>query len=368
MQRHYIVYLVKNLAWPTLLVAASLTGIIWLTQALRFIDFIVNRGLSLWDFVHITSLLFPTLLLLITPMAFFVGILYAYHKLTAESELVVLQAAGLSYWQLAAPALAVGAVCVTFCYMLSLYVMPLSNRQFNDMRSFLRDNYTSVLLQEEVFTSPVDGLTVFVRSRKSDGQLKGILVHDGRDPDNAITMMADEGRLMQTPAGPQFYLQKGLRQEIRKGGRISWLNFDSYVLDINYYTGIVGKRDRDSDELYLGELLNTATAKPSEIPQRLAEAHQRLVWPVYNIVLCLFGLVVMLTGQFNRRGRWKRLVVGSVGAILLLMAAMGLRNLVVKHSVLLPIMYAVPMICMGLCAAYLTTPNMFRRRHLAPVT
>ena len=68
---------------------------------------------------------------------------------------------------------------------------------------------------------------------------EGITVHrrqtthanDART-ENPITMMAEQGKLIQGASGPQFYLVKGIRQELRKG-RISWLNFDNYTLDKN---------------------------------------------------------------------------------------------------------------------------------------
>lgn len=336
--RQYVLYIMKHLAWPTLLITASLTGVIWLTQALRFVDFIINRGLSIGDFIYITSLLFPSLLMLLVPISLFVAVVFTYNKLLADSELIVLRAAGLSRWQLAKPAILVAMVTTIFCYALSFYILPLANRQFTDMRSFLRDNYTSVLLQEEVFNTPVDGLTVFVRERDSDGYLRGILVHDNRLTHNPITMMAEEGRLVQSPSGPQFYLVKGIRQEVRKG-RISWLNFDQYTLDIRFYTGAMRKRERDADEKYLDELFTNEGMTEKERAQHRAEGHQRITWPLYNLALALLAVAILLSGEFNRRGQWKRIVIAGVAAMIVALAGVGLRNLVVKQPTMIPLMY-----------------------------
>lgn len=335
----YVRYIIRHLVWPTLLITASLTCIIWLTQALRFIDFIVNRGLSIGDFIYITSLLFPSLLMMLVPVSLFVAVIFTYNKLLSDSELVVMRAAGLSRWQLAIPGMWVAAGATLFCYLLSLYLLPLSNRQFNDMRSFLRDNYTSVLLQEEVFSTPVDGLTVFIRERDANNNLRGILVHDNRDESNPITMMAEEGRLIQGKSGPQFYLVKGMRQELRKG-RASWLNFDNYTLDISFYTGVGRMRDRDPDEKYLSELFSSDIADLAERGQMRAEGHQRIVWPLYNLALCLIGLAVLLSGEFNRRGYWKRIAYASAAAAALALGGVGLRNMVVKHPMMVSGMYA----------------------------
>ena len=55
MFKHYMRYMIRLLVGPVLIITAALTSIIWLTRALRFVDFIVNRGLSLGDFIYIKS-------------------------------------------------------------------------------------------------------------------------------------------------------------------------------------------------------------------------------------------------------------------------------------------------------------------------
>lgn len=323
------------------MITGALTCIIWLIQALRFIDFIVNRGLSIGDFVYTTSLLFPSLLLLLVPISTFIAVLYTYNRLQGDSELVVMRAAGLSRWQLALPAFQVAACATLFCYMLSLYIMPLANRQFNDMKQFLQNNYASILLQEEVFNHPVDRLTVFIRERDSSGNLHGILVHDART-ENPITMMAETGRLMEGANGPSFQLEKGMRQELRNG-RVSWLNFDNYELDISFYTQS-NLRDRDPDEKYLNELFNNELQGKNRSAHR-AEAHQRLSWPIYNLILTGIALAVMLSGSFNRRGNSKRILVACGITITTIVVAISLRNAVSKDAMLVPAMYGFLVVC-----------------------
>ncbi|MBY0355006.1 MAG: LPS export ABC transporter permease LptF [Rickettsiales bacterium] len=339
MLRQYHLYILKLLAWPVLLITFSLTSIIWLTQALRFIDFIINRGLSVIDFVHITLLLVPSLLTIILPISLFISVLFSYNKLIADSEMVVMKACGLSPWQLARPALAIGLMGMLISYAISLYVMPASSRQFNEIQDYLRDNYTSVLLQEEVFNHPAPGLTVFVRKRQADGTLEGILVQDSRLPGQDITMMARQGNITQTAAGPRFNLVKGTRQE-RRDGRISWLDFDSYDLDLSFYTKNTQARERSARERYLGELFEPEASLTSAQRDKLrAEAHQRLTWPFYTLGLSMFAAAVLLDSEFNRRGRWKRMTVVSVIGLVIVISSLGLNNIAARVPILSVLMY-----------------------------
>lgn len=332
-------YIGKQLVHATLLITLSLTSIVWLMQALRFIDFIVNQGVSITLFLKLTMLLIPSLLLTILPAAFFCAVIFTYNKMKMDSELIVMQAMGLSKWRLTLPALRVALLFTVAAYAISLYLQPVSLRAFRDLQIFLRNNYVSILLQEGVFSNPVDGLTVFIRERHDDGTLEGILVHDSRKTGNAVTMMADRGVLVQTPSGPRFLLEHGNRQEMQKG-KLSFLNFDSYTLDISLYTGSNDARNPEAQELFMGSLMtHDDSVSPQENDRRLAELHQRLLWPAYIVTLTLIALASMLTGEFNRRSGWRRLAMMAIFGALLLFGAVGLRGFVTTRPALSFLLY-----------------------------
>lgn len=327
--RQYERYLFLNLLWPAVLVTVALTGVVWLTQVLRFLDFMINRGLTASEFLYLTGLMLPSLLLLIIPIALTIAAIHTYNRLTVESELVVLNAVGVSRIQLARPMLLVGALAMLACYMLSVWLMPLSNQKFRDIRSLFRGKYASMLLEEGVFNTPIDGITVFVRDRDDRNGLRGILIHDNRNPKGVETMMASHGHLEQTTTGPRFYLENGQRQEIRDG-RVNWLSFDNYTLDIAFYAKNIARKPAP-DERSIRELFTLAGNTPRATASLRAEGHQRLAWPLFSVSLPLFALAVMFAGEFNRRGQWKRVVRAGIVAILMVMAFFALRNLLTKH-------------------------------------
>lgn len=336
----YSNYIARQLVHATLLITISLTSIVWLMQALRFIDFIVSQGVSIWLFLKLTSLLIPSLVMMILPPAFFCAVIFTYHKLRSDSELVVMQSMGLDRWRLTQPALKVAMFFTLFAYAVALYLQPLSVSSFRELQMFLRNNYVSILLQEGVFSNPVDGLTVFIRERHDDGTLEGILVQDSRKPDNTVTMMADRGVLVQTPNGPRFLLEQGNRQEM-KDGKLSFLNYDSYALDISLYTNPGRGVTRDPQELYVHELMiRDPGISNLENNKRWAELHQRLVWPGYIVTLMLVAMAFMLSGEFNRRGGWKRTTVMVLTGAALLFSSAMLRGAITKMPALYPLLYA----------------------------
>lgn len=338
---------------PVVVITLTLTSIIWLTQALKFIDLIVNRGLSVSTFLYLSSLLIPSLLIIILPVAMFVSVLMVYNRLISDSELIVFKSAGLSRFRIAVPAAIVAAGVVLLGYLISLYILPASYREFKDTQAFIRNNYASVLLQEGVFNTPTKGLTVYIESRGDGGMLNGIMVHDSRDPERPVTMMAQEGRLVRTDSGPRFELVNGNRQEIDKEhGNLSVLYFDSYPLDLSVYTDVGGQRWRTAEERYIGELFFPQENENLDEKTRnnfKAEGHNRIVWPLYSIALALIALSSLLSGQFNRRGQWRRILFATVMSVIFITSGMGVKSVVVTKPYLAVLMYLHLAIFVAVC-------------------
>ena len=114
-------YIFRQLALGTALVSVALAFVVWLTQSLQFLQFIINKGLAINAWLKLTMLLLPWFLQVILPAALFLVTVFIYNKLTVDRELVVVQAAGVSRLGLAHPALisaaafsgASGGICIS---------------------------------------------------------------------------------------------------------------------------------------------------------------------------------------------------------------------------------------------------------------
>src|ERR1700734_1914747 len=195
-------YIFRQLFWGLIAVTTGLTALIWLTQSLRFVELVVNRGLSLLVFLQLTGLLIPSFIAVILPITTYVVIQFVYQRMATDRELTVMRAAGLSPWALARPALGVALLATIAGYGLSIWGVPAATTDFKEFQWEIRNRLAAFLLQDGVFTPLSDQLTVYVRSRDQDGTLRGILVDDARDPTAHATIQAERGRLLDSPSGP----------------------------------------------------------------------------------------------------------------------------------------------------------------------
>ncbi len=343
-------YILRQLTLPILVVTVTLTGVVWLTNGLRFIDMIVNMGLSAWTFLELTLLLLPTALFYILPLSLFCAILFTYHRLNADGELVVLRAVGISPYSLAKPALICALIVCTFVYAITLYLMPAGMRTFKGMQYSIRHDYASVPIREGVFNNLIKDLTVYVRARKSGGELHGILVHDNRNPNRPITYMAERGALVKTLNGPRFVLVGGSRQEVGAVSRqLSMLYFDQYTLDIGQYSSQSNYRWLEPSERFLHELIvhGQTTDDLNNAHRMHIEIHRRLLIPLYCFAFALIAVAAILSGEHDRRGQWRRVSIAIGIAIGLQISGLFALQLAADTPQLIVLAYLSLFLCCG---------------------
>lgn len=358
-------YILRHLFWTTVSIAAVLTCIIWLTQSLRFIEMIMNRGLSMPLFAYFTLLLLPTFLSVILPIAMFAAVLFTYNRMIADSELVVLRAAGVGPYSLSRPALMLAALVTVIGYFLSLYLIPTSFRAFKDLQLLLRNSYSMVLLQEGVFNTIMKGVTVYVRRRTPEGELLGIIVHDNRDPAKPVTMMAERGAIVAGANGPRVVMGSGNRQEIRDSdGSLSLLYFDRYSFDIGAVGTSSGLRWREPRERFLGQLFYPMAREKTlwNFYKLRMEGHYRLAQPLMGLAFVLVGLAILLGGDFNRRGRTRRIMAAAAAVLVMEVALLGFKNLGERTHWLTPLMYMTPIVPAVLGAVMIGPSRRTQRR------
>ena len=357
-------YMFRQLLWWTVVVAASLTCIVWLTQSLRFVEMIVNRGLSATTFVTFTMLLLPTFLSLIGPIAVFAALMFTYNRMVNDSEVVVLRASGMAPFKIGRPALVLAVLTMGLGYLNSLYLMPASYREFKDIQREFRSELSTLFLQEGVFNPVTDGITVFVRERSEGGEIYGIIVHDERKPDSPVTMMAERGAIVSSENGPRVLMINGNRQEVQADdGRLSLLYFERYTFDLKNIQEEITQYWREPRERFLTELFHF-DQNPKDVHayhQLRMEGYFRLASPLLYLTYAAIGLAMLLGGDFNRRGQLVRISAAVLTVLLVQVSVLGAKSLGEKIPEFAGALFAIPIATTILFMAVLATSRPKRR-------
>ncbi len=347
-------YVFRQLTVALVATAGGLAALIWLTQSLRFVELVVNRGLSLRVFLELTGLLIPGFIAVILPITTFVVVQFIYQRLVTDRELTVMRAAGLSPLALSRPALAVAALVFVACGVLDIWIVPDSYHQFRTFEFEIRNRMAAFLLQEGVFTPVSDQMTVYVRSRSRSGELHGILVEDDRQPNSRATILAERGHIVDGPGDePDVLLQNGSRQELdRQTGRLNVLTFAQNTISLTPTNKGGTEQFRDATEMSIRELLHPDphTMMKQDRGKFLVEANRRLTAPFTALSFAMVALVSVLAGAFSRHGNIMRPLV-AIGVVVALLAfGLVIQNVAARMPVLIPLIW-VHAILPGMVAA-----------------
>lgn len=352
-------------------VAVSLSCVVWLSQSLRFIDMIVNRGLSANMFLYLTGLMLPNFLTIILPVSLFAVTTFIYHRMIMDRELVVMRVAGLGPMNLAKPAIILGMLTVMVGYALSTALVPMSYTKFREMQWEIRYSFSHVLLREGTFNDVAKGVTVYVRERTDAGELLGILAHDSRDKDHAFTLMSERGAMVQSELGAKVVMFNGSRQDFDKTTKqLSILYFDRYVFELEAPKVAGQVRYREPRERSMSELINLDTADLSSpaAGKLHMELHRRLALPLSALGFVLITLSTLLSGGFSRRGEGKRVFAAILLAAGYQGALLGIMNAAAKNEALLLAIYGVALFPIIVGTAVLVIPGIFYRSRSVETT
>ena len=250
-------YIFRTTFGAFLVICASVTALMWITQALRDIDLMTNQGQSIFVFIGITGLIIPLLVLIIAPIALMIAVAHVLNKLGNDSELIVMNASGMPPWVLFRPFLAVGIVVSLLVAAISIYVSPWGLRELRRWATEVRADLVSNIVQPGRFTKLEERLTLHIRERRPNGQLLGIFIDDQRDPKERASILAEQGDIVKNERGLFLILENGTVQRHETGQRDpAIVLFNSYGFDLSWLSNNKQSLKYSVRERYLWELFD----------------------------------------------------------------------------------------------------------------
>lgn len=288
------------------LVLVSLTGVIWITQALRGIDLMTSQGQTILTFLGITSLVVPALVLIISPIALMIAISHTLNKLATDSEIIVMNAAGFSPFRLFFPFFYATCVVALLVAFIAAYLAPDGMRRIKQWDAEITADVLTNILQPGRFARLDENLTIRIRERQPGGILAGIFIDDRRDPNERVSIVAERGEVVKNETGSFLVLETGNLQRFEAGKRDPALvAFGRYGFDMSKFS-----KGRDVTlgirELYLWELFSPSENDPiyKQIPGQFRSAlHDSLLAPIYPFAFAVLTFAFLGAPRTTRQSR-----------------------------------------------------------------
>jgi len=301
-------YIFRTIFGGFLLILINLTMVIWITQILRQVDLITNQGQTILVFLRITGLLVPILTMVIAPIAIVIAVCYALLRLNGDSELVVINAAGVSPRRAFVPVLASCIIVAVFVAYISAFLAPWLQRKMAAEIAKVRTDVVANIVRPGAFTSVDRGLIFHIRERRGENQFQGVFIDDTRSPEERTTIVAEYGQIVQRGDSAFLVMREGNVQRRRAKERDpAIVVFDQYAFDLTRLAPApqvnVGLREK-----YVWELAFPAADDPVlklSPSQFRVELHERLFAPLYPLA---FGVIAFAILGFPRTTRQSRAV------------------------------------------------------------
>jgi lipopolysaccharide export system permease protein len=314
-------YIFRTTMGAFLITLISLTVLMWFTQAMREFDLITNQRQTLLVFLGITGLGIPLVVLLMAPIALVLAAAHVLNKLSSDSEIIVMNAAGVSPWRLLAPLAAAAVVVSLLVAALAAYISPLCLRELHDWATQVRADILTNIVQPGRFTTVGGNLTFHIADRRPNGLLAGIFLDDRRDPKEHATYLAAEGEIAKNDNGSFLVLEGGSIQRLEAGQRDPRIiTFDHYAFDLSKFTGGSQSVSYNAREKYITELLWPRRDDPvyvAQFRQYRAELSDRLAAPLYPLTFMIVTFALLGPPQTTRQSRTLA-ILGVIGAVSLL--------------------------------------------------
>jgi lipopolysaccharide export system permease protein len=314
-------YMFRATMGAFLITLVSLTVVIWFTQAMREFDLITSQRQTLLVFVGITGLIIPLLVMMIAPIALVMASAHVINKLSSDSEIIVMNAAGVSPWVLLRPFIVAAVVVSILLAVIAAYFSPLCLRELRDWSAQVRADILTNIVQPGRFTTVGGNLTFHIADRRQNGLLIGIFVDDRRDPKEHSTYLAEQGEIVKNDKGSFLVFEGGSIQRLEAGQRDPRIvMFDRYAFDLSQFTGGTQNVTYTVREKYIWDLI---WPKPddqlyaTQADQYLSELHDRLSTPLYPLAFVIVAFAFLGPPQTTRQSRSLALM-GMIGTVAVL--------------------------------------------------
>jgi lipopolysaccharide export system permease protein len=317
-------YIFRTTFGAFLLVLVSLTAVIWVTQALRSIDLITNQGQTILVFIGITGLVIPVLILLIAPIALLLAVAHVLNKLATDSEIIVINSAGMRPWRLFQPFMAVTIVTALLTAAISAYFAPEGLRMLRRWVTEVRTDLVTNIVQPGRFISLERGLAFHLRERRPNGLLVGIMVDDQRDDKERVTILAERGAILTNDRGNFLILENGsIQRHDLKQRDPNIVLFDRYAFDLSQFASGPRNIKYSVRERYLWQLIWPDPNDPqfkAQPGQFRAEFHDRILAPIYPFAFVVIAYAFLGAPRTTRQSRiWSIIaVIAGVSALRLI--------------------------------------------------
>ena len=317
-----------------LLILFTISIIIWVLQAVNYLDFVTEDGHGFLVYFNYTLLSLPKIIGRIFPFAIFLSFAYNLLKYENKNELVIFWSFGVKKIEFINFFIKLSFLFVLISLLINAFISPYAQ---DKARSFIRSSdldFFESILKPKKFIDTIEGLTIYFNEIGENGELKNIYLNNNLETvekSSQITI-AKIGKVESYGNKKVLVLKEGTTiNEI--GENISEFKFTKSDFNISKFStkSTVTKKIQETSTSDLIECLMVFHKTPDKINQSLnfltkncgikniknihQELYSRLIKPFYIIFLITISLLLILKSKNNHLFNTNKIQIYSLGFV-----------------------------------------------------
>ena len=316
--------------------------IIWVFQAVNYLDLVIDDGRNYSVYWYYTLLNFPKIVSKIYPFAFFFSFSYVIAKYELNNELIIFWNFGVNKMNFVNFFFIISIILLFIQISLTAFAVPSSQ---NLARSLIRVsdyNFVDNFIKIKKFNASVHELTIYTEDKDGEGNYNNIYIKKKIDNDDFQIIYAKKGIFKKNQKDPILELFNGENTSL-SNGKLTNFSFSKSEFNLNPYstnTILVKKtQEHKTDELIKCaiSLVNKDIKHLKAIKEKvrncefknldniLAELHKRLGIPLYLPALMLTALLLIINSKEKINFSKFRLITFLIGFFIIIFSESTLR-------------------------------------------
>jgi len=341
MKKLLFTHFLKDTFFFFLLFSLSLGLIVWVIQAVKYLDFITEDGHSFSVYLSYTLFNFPKIIHRILPFIFFVSLFYQINRYELKNELIIFWTTGISKFQFIKMIMGFSLIFIIFQIIIGAYLSPSSQ---DKARNFIRNSnidFFPSLFQEGKFIDVVKNLTIFIESEKPKGVFNNIFIKemDNKNTPTSRVIYAKRGFIKELRNKKYLELSDGSIVNIR-GNKSNNFSFDKIDFNLTQYGSkstsypkiqelssrllikCLNYYKQDKANQFKSKIL---TCQESSIKNIKEEIFKRFYKPIYLLLLSLIACLIFFISKENKKFTFYRYIIFFIGIAAIIISEISLR-------------------------------------------
>ncbi len=327
-----------------LLTLFTLTSIIWILQAVNFLDIISEDGHSIATYFKYSSLNIPKIINKTFLLSFFLALFYIFVLYEENNQLLIYWSNSISKISFLNKIIIFSFSLVIISIIMSFFVVPYTQ---DKARSFIRSSnldFFPSLIKPRKFIDTVENLTVFL-DKKDNQEIEKIVLKDSSNSENTQIIIAQKGKIVNEDEKKYLILYNGkiINKNPEKRSTIfdfkeTTLNLDKYhtktttsakIQELRSLDILECLKKIDNQEKIVFDNFSCNESIKKDLAQ---EFYKRIYLPFYILLISIVVSFLILKSHMNINYKLNKITVFLIGIFLVVLSEISI-NLISENNI-----------------------------------